>query len=359
MTSLISFVKVPAGAVLLLDRVIEDSSKKAVVLLDNRLSNMTYKDMIFFKHMRKSGGTTLRHYFYKRLLNVTDAKKNCVREVREGKASYAITETINAVCKTDRWTYYEQEYGSLSVKCADETPWDRVLTITILREPLARQWSEFWNKINGPADNLIKEPREVVQEAFLAWVEREGKPVIRRPRLQPLKEKKNTAVTANRSLSTSTMYPGAYYSNFQTRQIIGNCTEGRSSGVDTRSKQLWCAVGSGKRGGCRFDQSPPHPTQAEIGVAKRILQRFDAVLLTETLRSAGLSLERIMAKVSGISMNETIAAIVDEKVQTISGNPYPAMSSILDKRAIKFLQEDNAADIALYEFARQSLALSD
>jgi hypothetical protein len=309
---------------------------------------MPKKNLIFFKHMRKAGGTTLRHYIYNRLLNVSNSKMECQQEP-EGERSYTITETINAICKTDRWTYYEQEYGSLSIDCATSQSWDRVLTMTILREPLARHWSEFWNTVNGPVDNLLKMSRDQVKEVFLDWVGHEGGPAYRRT-LHPNETKRFN------KWRPRGMNAGSYYANFQTRHFLGNCTSGRNKRKPANSKHCWCSVGPASFGGCIFQNTPRHISSEEMLVALGILNKFDIVLTTETLRACSSSLERIMTKVSGTTTpNKTF-------LQDSSRNPggiqqkYPSMTSILDEDTMKMLRQDNAADLELYNVA-QVLAL--
>ena len=91
-------------------------------------------------------------------------------------------------------------------------------------------------------------------------------------------------------------------------------------------------------------------------VALGILNKFDIVLTTETLRACSSSLERIMTKVSGTATpNKTF-------LQDSSRNPggiqqkYPSMTRILDEDTMKMLRQDNAADLELYNVA-QGLAL--
>jgi hypothetical protein len=334
-------------------------ANKAVRLLPRPLvihktedQTMPKKDLIFFKHMRKSGGTTLRHYIYNRLLNVSNSRTECQQE-SEGERPYKITETINAICKTDRWTYYEQEYGSLSIDCATSQSWDRVLTMTIFREPLARHWSEFWNKVNGPVDNLLNMSRDQVKEVFLDWVGHEGGPAYRRT-LDP-----NETKRFNKWRPTG-MNAGSYYANFQTRHFLGNCTSGRNQEQPADSKpfwcsadsqKFWCSAGPGCKGGCIFQNTPRHISSEKMQVALGILNKFDIVLTTETLRACSSSLERIMTKVSGTTApNNTF---LQDSSRSPGGIRYPSMTKILDEDTMKMLRQDNAADLELYNVAQR------
>jgi hypothetical protein len=114
------------------------------------------KNRIYFRHMRKAAGSQMRQLLFRTLTD--QHQKNIVSQPKIGAAK--------------GFLYYEMEYGAFDAHCVEAAPRNKVLTIAVLRDPLARLWSEFWYKL-GPTsgfDRLLNESDLFVESALLNWV---------------------------------------------------------------------------------------------------------------------------------------------------------------------------------------------
>jgi hypothetical protein len=162
--------------------------------------------------------------------------------------------------------YYEMEYGALDGHCAKVAPRDKVLTIAVLRDPLARLWSEFWYKLGPPRgfDRLLNESDLFIESALLNWVMREGEPPISRtakPNDVPTPASENHKwVQLLRGI-----HPFSYYSNFQLRMLAGNCSGGRIWNETQESQKYWCSTGNATGGGCLLgSETKRYPTSTDL-----------------------------------------------------------------------------------------------
>jgi hypothetical protein len=296
------------------------------------------KNKIYFRHMRKAGGTQMRELLFRTLTN----KKKI------GLGSKSLSEK--------GFFYYEMEYGALDVHCAEAAPRDKVLTIAVLRDPLARLWSEFWYKLGPPSgiDRLLNASDLFIESALLHWVMREGEPPISRT-AKPEDIPKPASQYHGFVNSLRGMHPFSYYSNFQLRMLTGNCP----GGSHNKTQEYWCSTGSENGGGCLLgSETKRYPTSTDLQTAKDILSSFDVVLTTETLQQSTDSLKRVLAHAfqgnPDVAMNN-FKPVERGKRSNANTHGYPSMTDVLDERALEYLRQDNAADIELYRHA-QALA---
>ena len=139
----------------------------------------TRSGYLFFKHIRKAGGTAMRNYLFdvmkyhghgtlEQFLSNTEEKEatrhfpfmqlhqqrlaqnyyNQSNEANESNAMEALSLNKNKVY------YLEQEFASMDWGCRDIDPrWNISLSVIVLRHPIERHLSEFF--ILGPALKLI------------------------------------------------------------------------------------------------------------------------------------------------------------------------------------------------------------
>ena len=100
---------------------------------------------VFFKHIRKAGGTTLRTYiryvfeYHGLSRDVADYEN-----MRAAATSHNQTNTTGLSSKYDI-SYSEQEYFPLDWQCSRIDPrWEESLSIIVLRHPIERHLSEFF-----------------------------------------------------------------------------------------------------------------------------------------------------------------------------------------------------------------------
>jgi hypothetical protein len=301
------------------------------------------KNRIYFRHMRKSAGSQIRQLLFQTLTD-RDLQKQGQSKMAAAKGFF----------------YYEMEYGALDVLCAEVAPRDKVFTIVVLRDPLARLWSEFWYK-NGPQgsfDRLLNETDLFIESALLNWVMREGEPPISRT-AKPDDVPKPASQSYKWVNRLKGIRPFAYHSNFQLRMLTGNCSGGSIWKETQESQKYWCSTGSESGGGCLLrTETNRYPTSTDLQNAKDILSSFDVVLTTDTLQQSMDSLHRVLAH--AFQGNPEINVTKFEPVLGGQGSNrnkrgYPSMTDVLDERALEYLRQDNAADIELYRHA-QALA---
>mmetsp|Transcript_20768 Transcript_20768/g.43666 ORF Transcript_20768/g.43666 Transcript_20768/m.43666 type:complete len:459 (+) Transcript_20768:55-1431(+) len=133
---------------------------------------------LFFKHIRKAGGTTLRSYF-----NDVFSYHGRTRN----KEDFDQSITKSRPDESDDVIYYvEQEFSTMDYKCPIIDPrWNNSLRIITLRHPIERHISEFF--FSGPGQHFpihrdqlyvnqtyTKELSEYLNQNVPLWMERDG-----------------------------------------------------------------------------------------------------------------------------------------------------------------------------------------
>mmetsp|Transcript_7703 Transcript_7703/g.16851 ORF Transcript_7703/g.16851 Transcript_7703/m.16851 type:complete len:456 (-) Transcript_7703:2463-3830(-) len=130
---------------------------------------------LFFKHIRKAGGTTLRSYFNDVFLY--HGKPRGMKEYGRSRRRPS---------EPDAVYFVEQEFSTMDYKCPIIDPrWNNSLRIITLRHPIERHISEFF--FSGPGQHFpihrdqlyvnqtyTKELSEFLEENVPAWMERDG-----------------------------------------------------------------------------------------------------------------------------------------------------------------------------------------
>mmetsp|Transcript_3599 Transcript_3599/g.7313 ORF Transcript_3599/g.7313 Transcript_3599/m.7313 type:complete len:452 (-) Transcript_3599:22-1377(-) len=107
---------------------------------DNYSNNSSTGKYLFFKHIRKAGGTTLRSYF-KDVLSYHGRTRN--------ENDFARSKTETEERKNDIIYYVEQEFSTMDYECPNIDPrWNNSISVITLRHPIERHLSEFF--YSGP-----------------------------------------------------------------------------------------------------------------------------------------------------------------------------------------------------------------
>mmetsp|Transcript_8389 Transcript_8389/g.17288 ORF Transcript_8389/g.17288 Transcript_8389/m.17288 type:complete len:446 (-) Transcript_8389:83-1420(-) len=130
---------------------------------------------LFFKHIRKAGGTTLRSYFNDVFLY--HGKPRGMKEYGRSRRRPS---------EPDAVYFVEQEFSTMDYKCPIIDPrWNNSLRIITLRHPIERHISEFF--FSGPGQHFpihrdqlyvnqtyTKELSEYLNQNVPLWMERDG-----------------------------------------------------------------------------------------------------------------------------------------------------------------------------------------
>mmetsp|Transcript_6701 Transcript_6701/g.13651 ORF Transcript_6701/g.13651 Transcript_6701/m.13651 type:complete len:446 (+) Transcript_6701:57-1394(+) len=130
---------------------------------------------LFFKHIRKAGGTTLRSYFNDVFLY--HGKPRGMKEYGRSRRRPS---------EPDAVYFVEQEFSTMDYKCPIIDPrWNNSLRIITLRHPIERHISEFF--FSGPGQHFpihrdqlyvnqtyTKELSEFLNQNVPLWMERDG-----------------------------------------------------------------------------------------------------------------------------------------------------------------------------------------
>ncbi|KAL7466437.1 hypothetical protein ACHAXS_006737 [Conticribra weissflogii] len=139
-------------------------------------SNITFTGKyLFFKHIRKAGGTTLRSYFNDVFLY--HRKPRGLKEFGRSKRRQSDPDAVY---------YVEQEFSTMDYNCPIVDPrWNNSLRIITLRHPIERHLSEFF--FSGPGQHFpilrdhlyvnqtyTKELSEFLKQSVPLWMRRDG-----------------------------------------------------------------------------------------------------------------------------------------------------------------------------------------
>jgi hypothetical protein len=178
---------------------------------------------VFFKHIRKAGGTTLRAY----IRNVFE-HRGLSRDVSDYEQMITNQTNLNFRNKYDI-SYVESEFVPLDWKCSAIDPrWQVSLNIIVLRHPIERHMSEFFfSGINPAAKQKFFGSQRIIQKGQLSnktytdilakfiaqevpyWTEHS-----RSDRMESVREKRSGAI-----------FERWYQDNFQLRALAG-CSSG-------------------------------------------------------------------------------------------------------------------------------------
>ena len=184
---------------------------------------------VFFKHMRKAGGSTVRSFF----------EKNKGRQ-------------------TVYKFFYPMEWGTFPVPCFDIEP--QAIFVTAMRNPVERAFSEF--RYGGAGRTLRRDNTTKLQ----AWM---------RPDKEAMQE-------LSRGLKR-----GIYLDNYYTRSLTGRCLPRKH--LDRVESEAPCRWGGAYGGGCRPEDIDRPADEAMAALASTVLARFDMCLALEWFDAPALT----------------------------------------------------------------------
>jgi len=241
------------------------------------LNNPDKGGYLFFKHIRKAGGSSM----YKYLSNILRYHHEQRLEAGSGFPKGEVA-------------YYEQESFSMDWKCPQiDDRWNSTLSIIVLRHPIERHMSEFF--YHGPGrtnprlaslqkrQNYTKEYTSLIRKLLPEWI---------------LKGNEKTQQEGEF---------GRYFSeNYQTRALAGETSRTPDPFTTPKSYCIKNCLRNkcppkGCDGPCSYGSSPPFDRGYKLGRggvhvgphqttiiqnrrALHVLKSFDMILLTESLR---------------------------------------------------------------------------
>eukprot|EP00581_Thalassiosira_minuscula_P012167 CAMPEP_0183714786 /NCGR_PEP_ID=MMETSP0737-20130205/9224_1 /TAXON_ID=385413 /ORGANISM="Thalassiosira miniscula, Strain CCMP1093" /LENGTH=483 /DNA_ID=CAMNT_0025943789 /DNA_START=175 /DNA_END=1626 /DNA_ORIENTATION=+ len=180
---------------------------------------------LFFKHIRKAGGTSLRGYF-----RDVFGHHNITRELNDWKA-------IKDGRQTEQYQvhYIEHEFQTMDWQCPAIDPrWRESIRIIVLRNPIERHLSEYFFSGSGfklhpisaeqiaTNETYAKEVASFLSDQVPNWMKRIGT----RKRTRKNKDKKRNNNTNTYLEGEFNMIFGPHYTNnFQLRALSG-CSSG-------------------------------------------------------------------------------------------------------------------------------------
>ena len=305
---------------------------------------------LFFRHFRKAGGTTLKRFFYEsmasglgngtRTLALFGTMRAFVTNSREGRGGLLPlpagarlgyvhlqdSSTSDGLVPTDS-LLSAIEFGEFPVVCLGAAP-PRALFVTCLRDPVARHVSEFW--YSGPGAGRVKTRahRRVEPDVgeydplFVAWI---------------------NATKTSRPGKARQLGPGLYVDNYYVRGLTGSCVpEKKDDRASARVKS--CQFGGAYAGGCLASDLGDEERESlavaapDLAYARAVLDRFDLVLVLETLAQAPVQ-DWLKAQ---FGFGAEVAKLNDRRSER-----KPQFTSDV----LELLRHDNRFDSALYRDA--------
>ncbi|KAL9185202.1 hypothetical protein ACHAXT_002979 [Thalassiosira profunda] len=199
---------------------------------------------LFFRHMRKAGGTSLREYFRDAMsFHNVSREQNDWRNAKNPSEEYQIH-------------YVEHEFQTLDWQCSQHDPrWKEAMNIIILRHPIERHLSEFF--FSGPAGEFKQIDKEQLyaNETYTSELSAHLKEWV--PKWMRHIGTRNTAHNVGRGQRTATtveevklrrddlegkfnmMFGRRYTDNFQLRALAGCSTRAcmKEKGVKYEHRQ--------------------------------------------------------------------------------------------------------------------------
>jgi hypothetical protein len=241
---------------------------------DNFHKNITQpRKYIFFKHVRKAGGTFLRSYLESVRLYHSNAATPKTTDFRGQHVSIKedLSEDPNLV------SFYEQEFAAMDWRCSDVDPrWNHTISITVLREPVARQLSEFLysgiKRIMLQKKNHAEQARKLMD---LHWAGNYSVEFFHLCEIYIPMWMKST----DRDVQVKGVVTPQFLDEFQVRVFSGNVPPEKQS-IGNNAK-FPCAYGSQLFGGGTSVAGTVNDER--LRKAKTALSRFDIILMSETM----------------------------------------------------------------------------
>mmetsp|Transcript_14419 Transcript_14419/g.29835 ORF Transcript_14419/g.29835 Transcript_14419/m.29835 type:complete len:483 (+) Transcript_14419:2927-4375(+) len=350
------------------------------------ISNSGY---LFFKHMRKAGGTTMRSYLHSVLTYHNDQKGP--------KASSRSLAGSSPTTGNKRIAYYEQEFRAMDWRCPKDDPrWQDSVKITVLRHPVERHISEFF--FSGPGKDFRINRAQLQTDA--AYAKEIGK--FFRKQMTPwlLGDEYNDRLQdeVKRSVDGQKhrehwFFNRFYVDNYQIRALAGctkdckkkskswtsgkkypyepnilysgspiyQCTQifqsaqGKSLNATCRHANGREACPHGCDGPCNYDAAAWGKVgQLELDRAKSALESFDLVMITETMDQEDQA--RMVSNVMGVpfSFADTGA---QERITNVKKSTrekthyYRDMLAQTSNKTLDLLVEMNRLELELYDHA--------
>mmetsp|Transcript_55254 Transcript_55254/g.110940 ORF Transcript_55254/g.110940 Transcript_55254/m.110940 type:complete len:403 (+) Transcript_55254:93-1301(+) len=256
---------------------------------------------VWFKHMRKAGGTSVLFVLDK----AYHAQKSCgklgVHRPQDNYSDYGYTSEVG-------FTLHHQEFTLFPVRCLLLQP--RTLYITVIREPVERSISLFFYDGPGKYSNATKTD-------WIDWMD-EGVSLM-------------MAATSPSSRVKVTGADG-YLPNFQARSLTATCViaaGARSCGRDNFGQSEFHTPG------CRTSREA-----TDLAMAKAVIDAFDLSLVVEQFDFQGPSLliQRLLG-VPGLWLHNARRA---KRARTV-----------VPRVVLKRLAADNLVDAALHEYTKE------
>ena len=293
------------------------SPLRPVTETENSASRLkTGSGWIVFHHFRKAAGSSILSYLKRVLSELAPVSS---------RQSDLITQDEGMVYIQENVKLYHQEWGVFPMCCLQAPDEPHAVLVTALREPLSRILSEF--NYAGPGKKLNFNVEEELVSAWKEWISDRYNP-------------KRKAVQR-----------GRYIDNFYTRSLIGDCGSPHKE-VPAHDHVPFSGRGKDRpfRGGCFLDTGKL--TIADLQLAKEVLRSFNIVFVTERLNE-----DRVLdwaLTVFGVS-NLSFGSM-----EHLNSGENTASKGVEDPIGIPkeihgFLEEDNAFDIELFQFAQSFL----
>mmetsp|Transcript_20044 Transcript_20044/g.41727 ORF Transcript_20044/g.41727 Transcript_20044/m.41727 type:complete len:484 (+) Transcript_20044:222-1673(+) len=343
--------------------------------------------IFFFRHIRKAGGTSLREVF---------------RQVMEyHNQEFDVGFTVNTTAPQEtvdpdkpKILYVEEEFHPISWDCPVEDPrWEDTLSVTVLRRPIERHMSEFFYYGPGKDFGLDREKLFVDEEytALLAQFL-----AVKFPRwmkwTDSAKSNSNYEDWSFAEKFRAPFFYRHYTDNFQLRSFAGcssrECVDATAMKGKVSEEELeymeemmkgkiesydvpdWaCSGGDNPRGYCtrHTRDKCPHGcegpcmypslsfgelTEYDLERAKKALERFDVVLITETFdqRDQKAFLADVLSSPRGFSIGN-VNSNLSKKDEENKNSFYGRLLRSLAPEAYEMLEKENEFEIALYRHA--------
>lgn len=279
--------------------------------------------ILFFKHIRKAGGTSLRRYL-----------DNAINYTRQSMPS----SNIAAV---------EQEFSAMPWNCSVvDSRWEKTLSIVSLRNPIDRHLSEFF--YSGPPRECQGQKKKTVKSRWCELVLTKNYThefyTIMNTKILPWIKEGVVRVRKKRSLDRH------FTDDFQVRAFVGETDvtpndNGNCSGLsDKRDCSKGVCVYGGAYEGAKY---PMELTKVELSKAKKALDQFDVVLLTETMMEQETA--EFLSNVFDVPLN------VSSMPRRNPGETHEdlVLSGMVKymPQTVKLLKEHSQLEVALYRHA--------
>ena len=309
---------------------------------------------LFFKHIRKAGGTSMYSYLAKVLLHI------------QGQASRDNT--------NPPLLYTTQEFGAMDRNCPQIDPrWNRTLSIIAMRHPVERQLSEFFYSGPGKPSRSKELP-----ELYLRGLQSGNFT----PRFFDLVRQENPLWIEAGAVYNPNNLGRRFVPHFQTVALAGNAINVPSTDITIKRskcqpyvigeknrkpfpvKNEKCKDNKECRGGC--DKGPcqygggygggvkliRNVTEKDQLAAIRVLESFDVVLVTEHMQESQQA--AFVADVLGVPISVASLARAQENVRVTQGRHKLALLGMYRDaipETMRLLEHHSQYEVDLYQRA--------